>query len=88
MRAGDVRAKIAAVTRPAQDSIAVLVSSAQRPITGQVQTPGQPERPFVGWLELLAALDGAIGALQAVEPPSAAPRMQPRQRPIRQGPDR
>ena len=65
MRAGGIRAKIAAMARPHQDSISVLLDSAQPPIAGQVRTTGQPERPFVGWLELLAALDAAIGALAA-----------------------
>jgi hypothetical protein len=27
------------------------------PIKGRVRQPGEPERPFLGWLQLLAALE-------------------------------
>ena len=61
-----MKAKIAGMAGPHQDSMTVVLDSAHPPITGQVRSAGQPERPFVGWLELLTALDGAIGDLQAV----------------------
>ena len=69
-----MQAKIAAMAGPHHDSMTVVLDSAQPPIAGQVRTTGQPERPFVGWLELLAALDAANGDLQAVkrEPTSAS----------------
>ena len=31
-------------------------------VEGQAATEGQPERPFAGWVELLAALDAIIAS--------------------------
>jgi hypothetical protein len=31
-------------------------------VEGQAATEGQPERPFEGWVELLAALDSIIAS--------------------------
>jgi hypothetical protein len=55
---------IAAMGNAPPTPLTVSVESAGTPITGRVLVGGQPERPFTGWVGLVAALDDAIRALQ------------------------
>jgi hypothetical protein len=34
-----------------------LVLDVVDPIQGRIRAPGRPERPFLGWLQLLSALE-------------------------------
>jgi hypothetical protein len=34
-----------------------LVLDVMEPIKGRIRAPGGPERPFLGWLQLLSALE-------------------------------
>jgi hypothetical protein len=43
----------------------VIALTDRSPLNGQIEAPGQPDRPFDGWLGLLSALHAATGALAA-----------------------
>jgi hypothetical protein len=42
--------------------VIVELERREHPISGTVHSESEMERPFVGWIGLLAALDAAIGA--------------------------
>lgn len=49
----------------------VIALAGSAPLCGEVQAPGQPNRPFTGWLGLLSALQAITGAMAA---PSDGPQ--------------
>jgi hypothetical protein len=47
-----------------QTTVTVEVTEIAEPISGQIQAVGQAPRPFTGWLQLLSALQDAVGSLR------------------------
>jgi hypothetical protein len=63
-------------TRPVLTGILVLVmvelERREPPIGGTVRIESEPDRPFVGWIGLLGALEAALGTnAQDVEGPAS-----------------
>jgi hypothetical protein len=47
--------------------VTVEVATNEDPIAGRILAAGQEARPFTGWLQLLSALQEAIGTLRYQE---------------------
>jgi hypothetical protein len=45
--------------------VTVEVATIEDPIAGRILAAGQEARPFTGWLQLLSALQDAIGTLRS-----------------------
>lgn len=48
----------------ASTRLVVVVELEADPLRGVLQAPGEPDRPFAGWLSLISVLEGAIERLQ------------------------
>ncbi|WP_372789066.1 hypothetical protein [Paraconexibacter sp.] len=48
------------MSQPKRTALRLAVDLASRPIEGEVQEPGGPVHPFVGWLGFFEALEQAV----------------------------
>ena len=54
---------IRGVIKQPQPTVTLSLESGKKPLTGQLCMAGHADRPFIGWIGLLAALDAVVRAL-------------------------